>query len=96
MPIDEFYDFKFGNLPYRSIKFENRSQRISNPAVCVNFTDRNKYTRMTQWSLLPNSEKPNNNDHTITYEIPCSPSDNFNHKYYPVRNKSSLLLYQNY
>ncbi len=94
--LDEYFEFKFGELPYRSIKFENRTQKINNPAVCVNFTDHFKYTRMTQWDLLPNSEIAKDNDHTITYEIPCDPKENNNKKFYPVRNKKSLALYEKY
>ena len=51
---------------------------------------------MTQWDLLPNSDIAKDNDHTITYEIPCDPKENNNKKFYPVRNKKSLALYEKY
>ena len=96
LPIDQFFDFKYGRLPYRSIIFENRYQRVDNSAVCINFTDNYKYTRMTQWDLLPNSARALNQEHLVTYEIPCDPTDNNNELYYPVRNSGSLETYSNY
>ena len=60
-------------LPYRSIIFENRLENTSDQeAAVINFTDNSKYTRKTQWSLLPNSPKKTFKNKTITYEIPCS------------------------
>ena len=96
VPIDEYFDFQFGKLPYRSIKFEERSQRVNLEAPVINFTDPCKYTRMTQWDMLPNSKIAENLEHTITYEIPCNPEDNDGEIYYPVRNKKSLAIYSKY
>ena len=55
VPIDEYYEFSYGKLPYRSIKFfeKFKSERDQETAV-INFTDNSKYTRKTQWSLFPN------------------------------------------
>ena len=56
VPIDKYYNYKFGILPYRSILFENRKEKgddLQSPVL--NFTDDEKYTRKTQWSLFPNS-----------------------------------------
>ena len=96
IPIDQFFDCSLGRLPYRSIKFEHRRQRIDLPVATINFTDDQCYTRMTQWDLLPNSGRALNGDHTVTYEIPCSPEENNNELYYPVRNVESLKTYASY
>ena len=96
VPVDEYFDFQFGRLPYRSIRFENRSQRINLEVPTINFTDSCKYTRMTQWDLLPNSDTAHDMEHTVTYEIPCMPEDNRNEMYYPVRNRESLEMYSKY
>tara|TARA_B100000212_G_scaffold338255_1_gene314477 strand:- start:6829 stop:7956 length:1128 start_codon:yes stop_codon:yes gene_type:complete len=97
IPIDKYFDYKFGILPYRSIIFENRIEYgndLSSPVV--NFTDELKYTRKTQWSLLPNSPHPFKEYRTITYEIPCSMNDNPGEYYYPVQTKKSEKLYEKY
>lgn len=87
MPIDEYYNFQFGKLDYRSIKFHNidfPSPKLL-PAVCVNFTNRSKFTRMTEWKNLPN-HGVNENYTTITYEEPCSFEQNNDERYYPVKD----------
>eukprot|EP01068_Selenidium_serpulae_P013030 Selendium_serpulae@DN5916_c0_g1_i6.p1 len=96
MPIDVFFDFEFGELPYRSIKFTDKEQKEDLKANTINFTDDGPFTRMTQWDTLPNSEKSNTGMATITYETPCDPKDNNGERYYPVRNSESLKLYDKY
>lgn len=96
LPIDSFFKFKYGKLPYRSIKFEHKLSKLAQPATTVNFTDDSKYTRTTQWDLLPNSSKSNSGLSTQTLEIPCYPEENNSEYYYPVRNTESLATYQKY
>jgi len=101
MPIDEYYKFKYGHLKYRSIKFHNidfPSPKLL-PVVTVNFTNKSKFTRMTEWKNIPNHGY-NENFTTITYEEPCSFEENNNEKYYPVKdidgeNRSLYLKYKN-
>lgn len=100
MPIDEYYKFKYGQLKYRSIKFHNidfPSPKLL-PVVTVNFTNKGKFTRMTEWKNIPNHGY-NENFTTITYEEPCSFEENNNEKYYPVKdidgeNRSLYLKYK--
>lgn len=96
LPIDSFFDYSYGKLPYRSIKFETRLQKIKLPAPVINFTDDGIYTRMTQWSQFPNSNQPKNRDYAVTYEIPCDPKENNDELFYPVRNKDSLKIHRKY
>lgn len=97
IPIDEYYNFKFGVLPYRSILFEHRKELAEDlPSPVINFTDDNKYTRKTQWSLFPNSYHKSISWKTITYEIPCSMMQNPGEYYYPVQTKESNILYNKY
>ena len=95
-PIDEYFDYCFGHLPYRSILFENKEIDYSQEATTINFTDNGKYTRSTQWSLLPNSPSNNNNKNTTTLEIPCSIEENKGEYYYPVKTKKSKKIYELY
>ena len=97
IPIDKFYDFKYGILPYRSIIFEDRKEITDDlPSTVLNFTDNSPYTRKTQWDLLPNSEKSSSQYKTITYEKPCSMKDNPGEYYYPVQTLKSKIIYEKY
>ena len=96
MPIDSYFDFRFGNLPYRSLIFEEQASNTNQEAPQINFTDYSKYTRKTQWNLLPNCSKSKNDFNTITYEIPCDISENPGEYYYPVQTKDSKSLYRKY
>ena len=97
IPIDKFYDFKYGTLPYRSIIFEDRKEITDDlPSAVLNFTDNSPYTRKTQWDLLPNSEKSSSQYKTITYEKPCSMKDNPGEYYYPVQTLNSKIIYEKY
>ncbi len=96
LPIDKFFDFKFGVLPYRSIIFENKKEVGKDmDAPVINFTDNSKYTRKTQWDLLPNSKRSNAYK-TVTYEIPCDMNQNPDEYYYPVQTRKSKKLYEKY
>ena len=97
IPIDKYFDYKFGVLPYRSIKFEEREESSNNlETPVINFTDESIYTRKTQWNLLPNSGRSIKNIKTITYEIPCSMSENPDEYYYPVQTRKSKKMYEKY
>ena len=99
MPIDEYFDFVLGSLPYRSIKFttiEFPAPRIF-PKAVTNFTHDGPHTRVTEWNHLPNhGYRP---DMTLlTYEEPCDYADNNYERYYPVKDLKGVnkKLYQNY
>ena len=97
IPIDEYFGFQFGHLPYRSILFEDRLESggdLESPVI--NFTDDSPYTRKTQWNLFPNSINFKGYLKTITYEQPCSMDINPGEYYYPVQTKESKRLFSLY
>ena len=97
VPIDQYFDNCFGELPYRSIIFENKEINYLQDAPVINFTDQNVYTRSTQWSLFPNSPNTIKNDnYTVTLEKPCSINENPGEYYYPVKTRSSRKIYEKY
>ncbi|CAO4153236.1 UDP-galactopyranose mutase [Methylorubrum extorquens] len=100
MPIDEYYDFRFGELPYRSIRFHHRTESFSvTPDWSVtNFTDDGPFTRETTWHALPNHLCENTGRITITTEEPCDYRDNHLERYYPVKTSDDRYgkVYQNY
>lgn len=86
MPIDEYFGFVHGSLPYRSIKFHHVELPIPKifPVSVVNFTHSEPYTRVTEWKNFPGNE---DSSYTLlTYEQPCSYLDNNLERYYPVKD----------
>jgi len=88
MPIDQYFNYEFGHLPYRSIKFHHvdvPAPRIL-PTGTVNFTHNGPYTRMTEWKNFP-EHGDNDEWTTLTYEEPCNYQENQMERYYPVKDK---------
>ena len=99
MPIDEYFQFIYGQLPYRSIKFHHKTFPMPRvlPTSNVNFTNDGPYTRVTEWKNFPEHGK---NDYvtTLTYEEPCDYKLNDYERYYPVKdvNGENKLKYEKY
>lgn len=89
MPIDAYFDFSLGELPYRSIRFHTVTLPTPRalPSVTVNFTHDGPHTRVTEWKLLPgHGENPYFT--TLTFDEPCDYRDNRMQRYYPVKDAS--------
>lgn len=99
MAIDQYYNYEYGHLPYRSLKFHTVSLPMTKvlPTSVVNFTHDGKYTRMTEWKQFPNHGKSNTWT-TLTYEEPCDYKDNNYKRFYPVKdvNGDNRNLYNRY
>ena len=99
MPIDEYFDYALGRLPYRSIKFHHFNLPISGvyPVSTVNFTDDKPFTRVTEWKNLP-GHGSNDAFTTLTIEEPCDDADNNFERFYPVKDISgkNMALYKAY
>lgn len=88
MPIDAFFDFEFGRLPYRSIRFHHDTimrEDVSSQTATVNFTDLEPFTRETYWHMLPGHATSDATLITRTKEEPCADHDNDDERYYPVK-----------
>jgi UDP-galactopyranose mutase len=89
MAIDEYFDRCLGELPYRSIRFHNRTVEGQPPAemnwTVTNYTDTGPYTRETHWDLLPHHRVVETGRRTVTVEEPCDYRDNNEERYYPVK-----------
>jgi UDP-galactopyranose mutase len=91
-PIDEFFDFQFGKLPYRSLKFDHRTleQEQFQPVAVVNYPSEDvPYTRITEYKHLTGQQHPKT---TITYEFPAAEGD----PYYPIPRDENQILYKQY
>ena len=99
MAIDEYYDYEFGELPYRSLKFHDVNLPMPKllPVPTVNFTHQEKYTRITEWKNYP-CHGHNDGWTTLTYEEPCNYSDNDYQRYYPVKDIDGVnqRIYKSY
>ena len=102
MPIDQYFDYCFDALPYRSIKFHTLTVPMPRilPTVTVNFTHNGPYTRVTEWKLLPNSPVYEQNKFvtTLTIEEPCDYRDNEFKRFYPINDQEgrNQALYAKY
>ncbi len=87
MPIDEYFDFALGELPYRSIRFHHRDAALQPMRgwSVTNFTDESKFTRETQWDCLPHHVVSQTSVGSVTLEEPCDYRDNDFERYYPVK-----------
>jgi UDP-galactopyranose mutase len=100
MPIDEYYGFDLGELPYRSIRFHLSEHPIegAEPYPVINYTDMGPYTRESWWHNISGHQHFQAGRVLKTVEEPCDYRDNFNQRYYPVKttDKRYDKLYQCY
>src|SRR5262249_33955234 len=100
MPIDEFYEYSLGALPYRSIRFHHRTEYESPKQEwsVTNFTDDGPFTRETAWHVMPGHRCIDTGRFTYTKEEPCDYRDNELERYYPVKTSDDRFgrLYKHY
>ena len=90
-PIDEFYGYRFGKLPYRSLRFRHETYdvpRLQRVAV-INYPNEHDYTRVTEFKHLTGQEHPKT---SVVYEYPCDGGD----PYYPVPRAENASIYRQY
>jgi UDP-galactopyranose mutase len=91
-PIDEYFDFRFGKLPYRSLKFEHKTvdQEWVQPVAVVNYPHPDvPYTRITEYKHLTGQKHPKS---SLTYEYPSAEGD----PYYPIPRPENQELFKKY
>jgi UDP-galactopyranose mutase len=90
-PIDEYFDYCYGKLPYRSLHFEHQTHgcRTYQPAAVVNYPNEHAYTRVTEFKYLTGQEHAKT---SIVYEYPASEGD----PYYPIPQPQNAELYAKY
>ncbi|HKC02051.1 MAG TPA: UDP-galactopyranose mutase [Sphingomicrobium sp.] len=91
-PIDEYFDFRFGRLPYRSLKFDHQTleQDRYQPVGTVNYPSPDvPYTRISEYKHLTGQQEPRT---TITYEYPSAEGD----PYYPIPRPENQELFKRY
>jgi UDP-galactopyranose mutase len=90
-PVDEYFDCRFGKLPYRSLEFrhETLDRQVHQPAPVVNYPNDFLYTRVTEFKYLTGQEHPKT---AVVYEYPRAEGD----PYYPVPRPENAELYRKY
>ena len=91
-PVDEYFDFRFGKLPYRSLKFDHQTleQEWFQPVAVVNYPSEDvPFTRISEYKYLTGQESPVT---TITYEYPSAEGD----PYYPIPRPENQELFKKY
>jgi len=92
-PIDEFYNHKFGPLPYRSLRFERihyKDVEYAQPVAQINYPDVNvPYTRVLEYKHMTGQKCPGT---TLIREYPEAEGDPF----YPIPRTINQELYKKY
>lgn len=100
MAIDEYYDYCFGELPYRSIRFHHAAAplRPSQSWAVTNFTDESIITRETAWHVIPFHLVTETGFVTYTQEEPCDYRENNYERYYPIKSADGCnqRIYERY
>jgi UDP-galactopyranose mutase len=92
--IDEYFDFKFGRLPYRSLRFEveNLDREFFQPAMQVNYPNDHDYTRIVE---IKHATGQQTRVTSIVREYPETFAPG-REAYYPVPNPAAGALYRQY
>jgi UDP-galactopyranose mutase len=90
-PIDDYFDYRFGKLPYRSLEFKHEvhDREFFQVAPVVNYPQEHSYTRITEFKYLTGQKHPKT---AVVYEFPRSEGD----PYYPVPRPENATLYKQY
>jgi UDP-galactopyranose mutase len=90
-PVDEYFDYKFGKLPYRSLEFKHETLNTETflPTAVVNYPNEHAYTRITEFKYLTGQKHAKT---SVVYEFPRSEGD----PYYPVPRPENAELYNKY
>ena len=90
-PIDAFFDYRHGKLPYRSLEFRhvNLAQEQFQAVGTVNYPNDYGYTRISEFKHLTGQKHEST---SIVYEYPRAEGD----PYYPVPRAENAALYKRY
>lgn len=90
-PIDAFYNYQFGKLPYRSLEFihEHINKEWYQSVGTINYPNDHEFTRITEFKHLTGQLHPST---SIVREYPKADGD----PYYPIPTESNELLFKKY
>jgi UDP-galactopyranose mutase len=90
-PVDQFFDYRLGPLPYRSLefRFETHDAEIFQSVGTVNYPNDYDFTRVTEFKHLTGQQHAKT---TIVYEFPRAEGD----PYYPIPRPENAERYKLY
>jgi len=90
-PVDEFFNYKFGNLDYRCLKldFQTFNQASYQPSAVVNYPNNYDFTRIIEFKKLTQQ-----NHRKTTIGIECPGNEGF--MAYPVLDEKNKKIFQKY
>jgi UDP-galactopyranose mutase len=90
-PVDEYFDFIYGKLPYRSLQFQFQTlnEELHQPVAVINYPNEYPYTRVTEFKHLTGQRHSKT---TLVYEYPTRDGD----PYYPIPRPENAQLYARY
>ena len=90
-PVDAFFDFQYGKLPYRSLEFrhETHDRAQFQPVGTVNYPNDYAYTRISEFKHITGQRHERT---SVVYEYPQAEGD----PYYPVPRPENAELYKKY
>lgn len=90
-PVDQFFDYRFGPLPYRSLEFKHETldKAQAMPVAVVNYPNSHSYTRITEFKHITGQVHDKT---SIVYEFPRAAGD----PYYPIPKADCTALYNRY
>lgn len=97
--IDEFFDYRFGKLEYRTVEFETEildQQNYQGNAV-VNYTSHNeKFTRIIEHKHFEPENPSFNNEKTVISREYSREWTEEHDPFYPVNDEKNTMLYNKY
>jgi UDP-galactopyranose mutase len=91
-PIDEYFDFCYGRLPYRSLEFQHEhlaGVAQYQPVGAVNYPNDHRFTRITEFKHLTGQRHSGT---SIVREFPKAEGD----PYYPIPTAENQEIYEKY
>lgn len=95
-PLDEFFDCRYGQLPYRTLHFafEHYEEEDFQGNAVVNYTVEEEYTRITEYKHLTGQKCKGT---TISKEYPDAyTGENGQIPYYAIANEENQKMYEKY
>ena len=93
--VDELFDYKYGVLPYRSLKFKFETKKESSyqPSAVVNYTTSHSFTRISEFTKFTCEPMDNT---VIVKEYPKKFKKGKNSPYYPIPIEKNYEHYAKY
>ncbi len=93
--VDELMDWRFGELPYRSVELDFREydREFFQPCAVVNYPENYDFTRITEYRYFLGDRSPRT---VVSFEYPTACRRGVNEPYYPIAGEEHMALHDRY